>query len=123
MGKPQMVFLGGDLLPSAMYAYTSNSNKVEDFTQEIIIDGFQRLKQSMGTDYPRVFIILGNDDGKAEEQTFIDVEQQKLWYYLHGKYVEIDGYKFFGYSYIPPSPFMLKDWEKYDVSRYVDPGC
>jgi Icc-related predicted phosphoesterase len=24
---------------------------------------------------------------------------------------------------VPPSPFRLKDWEKYDVSRYVDPGC
>ncbi len=28
-----------------------------------------------------------------------------------------------GYSYIPPTPFPLKDWERYDVSRYVDPGA
>jgi Icc-related predicted phosphoesterase len=28
-----------------------------------------------------------------------------------------------GYAYIPPSPFQLKDWERYDVSKYVDPGC
>ena len=26
-------------------------------------------------------------------------------------------------GYIPPSPFLLKDWERYDVSRYFDPGC
>jgi Icc-related predicted phosphoesterase len=24
---------------------------------------------------------------------------------------------------VPPTPFLLKDWERYDVSRYVDPGC
>jgi hypothetical protein len=29
----------------------------------------------------------------------------------------------YGYSYVPPTPFLLKDWERYDVSRYVDPGC
>ena len=29
----------------------------------------------------------------------------------------------YGYSCVPPSPFLNKDWERYDVSRYVDPGC
>jgi Icc-related predicted phosphoesterase len=29
----------------------------------------------------------------------------------------------YGYSYVNPTPFLLKDWERYDVSRYVDPGC
>lgn len=29
----------------------------------------------------------------------------------------------YGYAYVPPTPFSLKDWERYDVSRYVDPGC
>jgi Icc-related predicted phosphoesterase len=27
-----------------------------------------------------------------------------------------------GYAYVPPTPFQLKDWERYDVSRYVPPG-
>jgi Icc-related predicted phosphoesterase len=29
----------------------------------------------------------------------------------------------FGYACVPPTPFLLKDWERYDVSRYVDPDC
>ena len=29
----------------------------------------------------------------------------------------------YGYAHVPPTPFRLKDWERYDVSRYVDPGC
>jgi len=24
---------------------------------------------------------------------------------------------------VPPTPFLLKDWEKYDVSRHVESGC
>jgi hypothetical protein len=29
----------------------------------------------------------------------------------------------YGYACVPPTPFANKDWERYDVSRYVDPGC
>ena len=29
----------------------------------------------------------------------------------------------YGLAYVPPTPFLLKDWERYDVSRYVPPGC
>jgi hypothetical protein len=32
-------------------------------------------------------------------------------------------YMIYGYPFVPPTPFMLKDWEKFDVSRFVDPGC
>jgi Icc-related predicted phosphoesterase len=28
-----------------------------------------------------------------------------------------------GYSYVPPTPFQLKDWERYDLSQYVDVGA
>jgi Icc-related predicted phosphoesterase len=28
----------------------------------------------------------------------------------------------YDYAYVPPA-FTLKDWERYDVSRYVPPGC
>ena len=32
-------------------------------------------------------------------------------------------YSIYGYAFVPPTPFMLKDWERYDVSRYLDPLC
>jgi hypothetical protein len=37
--------------------------------------------------------------------------------------IEWEPYLIFGYACVPPTPFLLKDWERYDVSRYVDPGC
>ena len=35
----------------------------------------------------------------------------------------LGGVEVYGYACVPPTPFGLKDWERYDVSRYVDPGC
>jgi hypothetical protein len=37
--------------------------------------------------------------------------------------VSLGPYAVYGYACVPPTPFALKDWERYDVSRFVDPGC
>jgi Icc-related predicted phosphoesterase len=121
--KPNVIFLGGDLLPSAMFAFTSGNKKSENFISETLIESFSNLKKKMSSEYPEIFLILGNDDGKADENIFLKAEKDGLWNYVHGKKVEFHGFNIYGYSYIPPSPFLLKDWERYDVSRFVDPGC
>jgi hypothetical protein len=36
--------------------------------------------------------------------------------------VEVAGVPVYGYACVPPTPFLWKDWERYDVSRYVPPG-
>ena len=46
-----------------------------------------------------------------------------IWQYAHNHHFELEEFQVYGYAYIPPTPFALKDWERYDVSRYVDPGC
>jgi len=121
--KPSAVFFGGDLLPSGLYAYSSSEDIPKEFIQDVLIKSFSDLKNILGENYPRVFMILGNDDSKADENLMIQGEKEGLWNYIHGKKVSFDKYKIYGYSYVPPTPFLMKDWEKYDVSRYVDPGC
>jgi Icc-related predicted phosphoesterase len=120
---PAIVFLGGDLLPSAMLNFTSSNMVHQDFVSQVLGNGFRKLKQTLGENYPQVYLILGNDDGKLEEPIFLDLAAENLWKYAHNRSFELDGYTIFGYSYVPPTPFALKDWERYDVSRYVDPGC
>lgn len=66
---------------------------------------------------------MGNDDARIDELTFIEGANEGLYHYINQKEVQFQDYSILGYSFIPPSPFQLKDWEKYDVSRYVDPGC
>lgn len=121
--KPAAVFFGGDLLPSGLFAYSSSPDIQYNFIRDVIISGFKKLKNILKNHYPRVFIILGNDDAKSDEVTIIEGEKEGLWEYIHGRKVIFKRYKIFGYSFVPPTPFLMKDWEKYDVSRYVDPGC
>ncbi|MCF8229711.1 MAG: metallophosphoesterase [Bacteroidales bacterium] len=118
--QPDGLFMGGDLLPHGFSA----SVAVDDFTHDYLLKNFSALREQMKEDYPGVFLILGNDDPRVNEASFREVEEKEdLWYYLHNRKIKKWGYDFYGYAIVPPTPFRLKDWEKYDVSRYVDPGC
>ncbi|MHC1708644.1 MAG: hypothetical protein AB9842_14125 [Bacteroidales bacterium] len=120
--KPQIVFIGGDLLPHTMKKGPGILN-AEDFTIQYLPEKFRQLKEKMGVDYPEIFLILGNDDPRYLETEFINLEGERLWKYIHGRSVQINGYTVTGYAMVPPTPFQLKDWERYDVSRFTDPGC
>jgi uncharacterized protein len=116
--KPRLVFFGGDLLPHGM-----RRNIVDDFTGDYLFFHFNRLMKEMGEDYPRVYLILGNDDPRTEEAKFVEFGETGVWHYLHDRKDTYDGFTIYGYANVPPTPFRFKDWERYDVSRYVDPGC
>jgi uncharacterized protein len=120
--KPEIVFIGGDILPSYTYKLSS-SDKFNDFINDFLIKNLFSLKEKMKNEYPDIYIILGNDDLKTEENYLIKASESKILNYISNKKFEINEFKIFGYSFVPPTPFLLKDWEKYDVSRYVDPGC
>ncbi len=120
---PAGVFLGGDLLPSYLLSQSLNEDAPSDFVREFLAEEFQYLKDRIGQDYPEVFVILGNDDLRFEEADFLEVAETGLWRYAHQREHAFGGYRVMGYSYVPPTPFPLKDWERYDVSRYVDPGA
>lgn len=121
--KPAAVFMGGDLLPSGLFAFTSDEGRTNNFVKDFLFDRLNVLKEKMGALYPRVFVILGNDDGRSPEPEFELAGEMGTLEYIHNKKVMFGQYPVFGYAYVPPTPFMLKDWEKYDVSMYVDPGC
>jgi Icc-related predicted phosphoesterase len=120
---PHAVFIGGDLLPSALESLTAGNQAFEDFVRDYMLPEFTGLRRKMGTAYPRVFIIMGNDDPRALEASLIEAASSGIWEYVHMRRVLFGDFKVYGYAYVPPTPFILKDWEKYDVSRYVDPGC
>jgi Icc-related predicted phosphoesterase len=119
--EPEVVLIGGDLFP---HGYMPDDPNEVDFFTDFFLKEFSGLKKTMKEQYPWFLIILGNDDPRSNESRLLTKEHNgSLWNYLHNRKIEIGNYKFFGYSFIPPSPFGLKDWEKYDVSRFVDPGC
>jgi len=42
-----------------------------------------------------VFIILGNDDGRFEEDKIIQSQQRGIWEYIHNKKVQFEEYLVF----------------------------
>jgi len=117
--KPEVIFLGGDLYPHGGFNFSQKMYQGHTF-----FDYFRNniIKLKDGSSFPRIFLILGNDDFRSEESLFFEGEEEGLWTYIHGKTVLLDEYTVSGLSYVPPTPFQLKDWERYDISQYVDPG-
>jgi Icc-related predicted phosphoesterase len=120
---PKGVFFGGDLLPHGMDLSWRSSPNQADFLEDFVLTELRQLKIELGERYPRMFFILGNDDPRIHEETLLAAEKESLLEYVHGRKVAYGPFQIYGYSCIPPSPFQLKDWERYDVSRFVDPGC
>jgi len=112
--KPTGVFFGGDLLPNLKLV-----DGIEKFF-DYLLKNFQRIKEKTET---QIFLIMGNDDPRTFEKVFLKWDEKKIIHYVHFRNVAFKNLFVTGYSYIPPTPFMLKDWEKYDVSRYLSPGC
>lgn len=115
---PDAVFLGGDLLPNH-FALNSSMDK---FVEDKIFSNIKKIMDETSKKI-RFFIILGNDDPRIYENLFKDADRKGLIDYVHNKTVSYGNIHVTGYSYVPPTPFQLKDWEKYDVSRHVDVGA
>lgn len=121
--RPSALFLGGDLLPSGWAGMAGGSPAPSDFVSEYLIPALERVRENLGPAYPEIFVILGNDDPRSEEAGLLLGEEKGLWHYAHQRQLVWGEYTVFGYACVPPTPFLLKDWERYDVSRFVDPGC
>jgi len=122
-GKPPTaLFLGGDLLPSGSLLFGNSRSGQGDFLGEFLLPALRRLRRELGPAYPRLFLILGNDDPRSQEAAFLDGAGEGLWEYIHNRRAQLGDHAVYGYACVPPTPFALKDWERYDVSRYVDPG-
>jgi Icc-related predicted phosphoesterase len=112
--RPRAVLIGGDILPNG-------GRDILDFADSLI--GRIEDLRSRTEGETEFILILGNDDPRVVEDRLIRADEKGILHYIHDRAVEIDGITFRGLSYVPPTPFALKDWERYDVSRYVDPGA
>jgi uncharacterized protein len=119
--RPTAMFLGGDLLPRS--GFSAIESERADFVHDYLVPTFTRTRDALGPDYPDIFLILGNDDPRCEEESFVAAASDGLWHYIHQQKFLLGAFPIYGLAYVPPTPFLLKDWERYDVSRYIPPGC
>jgi len=116
--KPDAVFIGGDLLPNQFSIKIS----MEEFLERNLFSKINDIKSKISKKIV-FFVIMGNDDPRIFEKIFKEKDKEGVIKYVHFKTVNLGKLFVTGYSYVPPTPFQLKDWERYDVSRFVDVGA
>lgn len=105
-----------------MFSLTRLNSDQPDFLKDFLLPAFVKARQLLDSEYPAIFLILGNDDPQWQEEQFQTESARELWHYAHGQKFALNSFSVYGYACVPPTPFLLKDWERYDVSRYVPPG-
>jgi Icc-related predicted phosphoesterase len=114
--RPEAVLIGGDFTPPGLVSDGG-------FVDSLLGRELSLLRAALGLSFPRVLLIFGNDDRRSTLPLVEEIEREGLVEILHQRWVTIGGRRVAGYPYVPPTPFRLKDWERYDVGRYVEPGC
>ena len=110
--RPHAVLIGGDLCP-----HDASGNGIA--SQRVFLEGFltefaRRLREAVPE--CELLLLMGNDDWAANHDCLIRANGS-LWHCIHERAVTIAGITVAGLSWVPITPFGIKDWERWD-----DPG-
>lgn len=65
----------------------------------------------------QIFLMMGNYDCACNLDV-LERYDNELLHLIHGRRLNLtEDFDIVGYSFVPVTPFMLKDWEKYDLSE------
>jgi Icc-related predicted phosphoesterase len=108
-----VVVLGGDLLPHVGKFQGSVAEQL-DFLESFLVP----LARQFRSRHPSIDLLwlLGNDDWGSAERVLQRLDAEGVATYLHGRVVEAKGRRWAGLSYVPITPFSIKDWERFDVA-------
>jgi uncharacterized protein len=107
--RPRAVLIGGDLCPHAGGADGIGRQRL--FLEGFLVEFARRVREaSPGTD---LLLMMGNDDWAANEDALARHEGA-LWRVLHDRVIDVDGVRVAGLSWVPITPFGLKDWERWE---------
>ena len=105
--RPSAVFLGRNFsLPRL--AFSAVQSRQADFVHDYLVPTFTRTRDALGVDYPDIFLILGNDDPRCEEEGFVTAAAEGLWHYIHGQKFLFGDYPIYGLAYVPPYSFLAE---------------
>ena len=107
--RPRAVIIGGDLSP-----HDASGGGIA--SQRVFLEGFftefaRRLHEAAaGCD---LLLLMGNDDWAANLDC-LERSHGELWHLIHERAVTLDGVRVAGLSWVPITPFAIKDWERWD---------
>ncbi|MCX6747219.1 MAG: metallophosphoesterase [Candidatus Pacearchaeota archaeon] len=105
------VIIGGDLTPKDPIDIEKQKRFIEKDLPRLLSPLKQKLPGS------KLFLMMGNDDCMANIDMLKNYDPT-LWSLINGNRLNLsDDFDIVGYSYVPITPFGLKDWEKFDLSK------
>ena len=107
--KPRAVILGGDLAPHATGAPGVERQRV--FLEGFLVEFARRLREASPD--VELLLLMGNDDWSANHDV-LEQYDGELWRLLHARRVTVDGVDVAGLSWVPITPFAIKDWERWE---------
>ena len=115
-GRPRVVILGGDLGPHPSGAEGVRRHRL--FLEGFLVEFARRLRErAPGT---ALALLMGNDDCRSNHDV-LDRHDGDLWSVLHERVLEFDGVRVAGCSWVPITPFRLKDWERWEDGAEESP--
>jgi Icc-related predicted phosphoesterase len=118
----ECLVFGGDLCPGG--SVYNDFGHIQTSQREFLLEFFLPRLHNLKNDLPdfRCLLIMGNDDLRANLDLLEEAEEREFLQIIHKRVVRIDNLSFLGYSFVPPTPFVIKDWEKYENSnRIIEP--
>jgi len=106
---PRAVLVGGDLCPHATGGEGVRRQRL--FLEGLFVEFARRLREAVpGVE---LLLLMGNDDWRANHDV-LERHEGDLWRVLHERVVEVDGVRVAGVSWVPITPFAIKDWERWE---------
>jgi Icc-related predicted phosphoesterase len=107
--RPGAVIIGGDLTPHEVGEGGVRMQRV--FLLGFVVEFARRLREASPD--TELLLLMGNDDWRSN---FDCLEEQhgSLWQSVHGRAVTVGGQRVAGLSWVPITPFLIKDWERWE---------
>jgi Icc-related predicted phosphoesterase len=115
--RPAVLLLGGDLAPHESGAEGVRRQRV--FLQGFFVEFARRVREAArGLE---LLVLMGNDDWSANHDV-LESQEGRLWRVLHGRVAVVDGVRVAGSSWVPITPFGMKDWERWEDGEPESPA-
>lgn len=107
--RPGAVLIGGDLAAHAPGEEGVHLQRV--FLEGFLVEFARRLREAHAD--AELLVLMGNDDWAANVDC-LERHHGTLWHSIHGRAVTVGGMRVAGSSWVPITPFVIKDWERWD---------
>jgi len=116
-GRSRAVVLGGDLGPHATGEDGVRRQRL--FLEGFLVEFARRLREAAPE--AELLLLMGNDDWRSNHDV-LERHDGALWRVLHERAIDVDGVRVAGLSWVPITPFRIKDWERWEDGETEEPA-